>query len=58
VDVETGVSTRTTLTKGGDGWHVGELGPLAEGVYRLTAFGSGAVEPVSDVFAVLSTEAA
>jgi hypothetical protein len=58
VDVETGVSIRTTLTKGGDGWHVGELGPLPEGVYRLTAFGSGAVEPVSDVFAVLSAEPA
>jgi pimeloyl-ACP methyl ester carboxylesterase len=58
VDVETGAATRATLKRAEDGWHEAELGPLPEGVYRLTAFGTGAVEPVSDVFAVLSGEAA
>ncbi len=57
VDVETGESTRATLERGADGWHEAEIGPLSEGVYRLTAFGTGAVESVSDVFAVLSPEA-
>jgi pimeloyl-ACP methyl ester carboxylesterase len=53
VDVEKGTPTRVTLKPADDGWHEAQLGPLAEGVYRLTAFGSGPVEPVSDVFAVL-----
>jgi hypothetical protein len=58
VDVEGGTPTRATLRPDGEGWHEAEIGPLPEGVYRLTAFGSGPVEPVSDVFAVLSGEAA
>ncbi len=58
VDVETGTATRVTLRAGDDGWHEAELGPLPEGVYRLTAFGTGPVEPVTDVFAVLSGEVA
>jgi pimeloyl-ACP methyl ester carboxylesterase len=58
VDVETGTATRATLRAGDDGWHEAEIGPLPEGVYRLTAFGTGPVEPVTDVFAVLSGEAA
>jgi hypothetical protein len=44
---------RETLTPADDGWHEAELRPLAEGTYRLTAFGSGRVEPVTDLFVVL-----
>lgn len=36
-----------------DGWWSAQLGPFAEGSYRVTVWGDGAVEPVSDVFAVL-----
>jgi len=35
------------------GWCSAQLGPFAEGSYRVTVWGDGAVEPVSDVFAVL-----
>jgi hypothetical protein len=35
------------------GWWSAQLGPFAEGSYRVTVWGDGAVEPVSDVFAVL-----
>ncbi|HZB35212.1 MAG TPA: hypothetical protein VE440_03975 [Gaiellaceae bacterium] len=51
---EHGEPMRRTLQRGEDGWHEAELAPLAEGLYRLTAFGTGAVEPVSDVFLVSS----
>ncbi len=44
---------RRTLRLGDDGWHAAELGPLADGTYRLTAFGPGPVEPVTDIFAVI-----
>jgi pimeloyl-ACP methyl ester carboxylesterase len=44
---------RETLTPADDGWHEAELRPLQEGAYRLTAFGSGRVEPVTDLFVVL-----
>ena len=36
-----------------EGRYRGELPPLPAGVYRLTVVGGGAVEPVSDLFAVL-----
>jgi hypothetical protein len=56
-DVETDAEVaRATLRPGADGWHEGELGPLPEGVYRVTAFGGGRVESVSDLCAVLSDE--
>ena len=45
---------RTTLRPSGDGWQSAELAPLPEGAYRVTVFGTGAVEPVTDVVAVLS----
>ena len=54
VDVETDEErARQTLVPGADGWHEAELGPLPEGVYRVTAFGEGPVEPVTDLVTVL-----
>jgi pimeloyl-ACP methyl ester carboxylesterase len=47
---------RETLTPADDGWHEAELRPLQEGAYRLTAFGSGRVEPVTDLFVVLGED--
>jgi pimeloyl-ACP methyl ester carboxylesterase len=47
---------RETLTPADDGWHEAELRPLQEGTYRLTAFGSGRVEPVTDLFVVLAED--
>ena len=55
VDVETGEErAREPLAARDDGWHEGELGPLPEGVYRVTAFGAGTVEPVTDLVTVLA----
>lgn len=55
VDVETGEErARRTLAPGDDGWHDAELGPLAEGVYRVTVLGPGTVEPVTDLVTVLA----
>jgi hypothetical protein len=42
---------RKPLAPSVQGWHAAELGPLPEDVYRVTAFGGEAVEPVSDVVA-------
>ena len=47
---------RETMIPADDGWHQAQLPPLAEGTYRLTAFGSGRVEPVTDVFLVLGED--
>jgi pimeloyl-ACP methyl ester carboxylesterase len=47
---------RETLRPAEDGWHEARLGPLEEGNYRLTAFGSGRVEPVTDIFLVLGED--
>jgi pimeloyl-ACP methyl ester carboxylesterase len=55
VDAETGeVRARHTLAPGDDGWYEAELGPLPEGVYRVTAYGEGPVEPVTDLVTVLA----
>jgi pimeloyl-ACP methyl ester carboxylesterase len=55
VDVETGEEpARRALARKDDGWYEAELGPLPEGVYRVTAFGAGTVEPVSDLVTVLA----
>lgn len=43
---------RTALRPADDGWHEAELDPLAPGEYRVTVHGSGAFDPVSDVFVV------
>jgi pimeloyl-ACP methyl ester carboxylesterase len=48
---------RETLRPGEDGAHEVQLAPLPEGAYRLTALGSGRVEPVTDLFLVLSEDA-
>jgi pimeloyl-ACP methyl ester carboxylesterase len=54
-DVETGEErARQTLTRSDDGWYDAAVGPLPEGVYRVTAFGEGAVEPVTDLVTVLA----
>jgi hypothetical protein len=55
VDVETGEErARQPLVRRDDGWHEAELGPLPEGVYRVTAFGAGTVEPVTDLVTILA----
>jgi hypothetical protein len=47
------LSEQARLRPTTDGWCSAELHPLAEGTYRVTVAGKGAVDPVSDVFAVL-----
>jgi hypothetical protein len=55
VDAETGeVRARKLLAHGDERWHQAELGPLPEGVYRVTALGEGLVEPVTDLITVLA----
>jgi hypothetical protein len=55
VDAETGEEhARKALTPAEDGWYEAELGPLPEGLYRVTAFGAGPVEPVTDLVTVLA----
>jgi hypothetical protein len=49
---------RATLREADDGWHSAEVPPLPEGTYRVTVFGSGMVEPVTDVVLVVSGESA
>ena len=54
-NAETGEQVaRETLRPAEEGWYGAELRPLPEGAYRLTAFGSGRVEPVTDLFVVLA----
>ena len=45
---------RAALRPSDGGWQSAELAPPPEGAYRITVFGGGAVEPVTDVVAVLS----
>jgi hypothetical protein len=53
VDVETGEErTRQPLTPRDEGWYEAELGPLPEGVYRITSLG-GSIEPVTDLITVV-----
>jgi pimeloyl-ACP methyl ester carboxylesterase len=55
VDVASGEEqARRQLTRREDGWHEAELGPLPEGVYRVTVFGDGAVEPATDLVTILA----
>jgi pimeloyl-ACP methyl ester carboxylesterase len=52
-DAETGEErVRRPLVAADDGWYAAELGPLPEGVYRVTSLGSG-VEPVTDLVTVV-----
>lgn len=43
---------RRPLVQADDGWYEAELGPLPEGVYRVSSLGSG-VEPVTDLVTVV-----
>jgi hypothetical protein len=55
VDVESGEErARRPLARRDDGLHETELGPLPEGVYRVTVLGAGTVEPVTDLVTVLA----
>jgi Lecithin:cholesterol acyltransferase len=55
VDVETGEErARRSLTQRDDGWYDAELGALPQAVYRVTVFGGGMVDPVTELFTVLS----
>jgi pimeloyl-ACP methyl ester carboxylesterase len=55
VETTTGeLAARTPLTPSAGGWNSVNLGPLAQGTYRVTVTGEGLVDPVSDVFAVLA----
>jgi hypothetical protein len=47
------VRAREALAPADDGWYEAALGPLPEGMYRVTAFGEGLVEPVTDLVTVL-----
>jgi pimeloyl-ACP methyl ester carboxylesterase len=47
------VVSETLRPSADEGWYEAELAPLPEGTYRATAYGSGRVEPVTDLFAVL-----
>jgi pimeloyl-ACP methyl ester carboxylesterase len=47
------VQGRAVLKSAGRGWYKAELGPFPEGLYRVTAFGEGLVDPVTDLVAVL-----
>ena len=52
-DVETGQEVaRGRLREADDGWYEGELGPLQEGLYRVSSRG-GNVEPVTDLVTVV-----
>ncbi len=52
-DAETGEErVRRPLVQADDGWYEADLGPLAEGVYRVTSRGNS-VEPVTDLLTVV-----
>jgi pimeloyl-ACP methyl ester carboxylesterase len=58
-NVETGEKTvGQTMRLADDGWYEAELGPFPEGAYRVTVFGAGAIEPVTDVLVVLADDEA
>jgi pimeloyl-ACP methyl ester carboxylesterase len=53
VNAETGEErVRRPLAQADDGWYEAELGPLPEGVYRVTSLGA-TVEPVTDLVTVV-----
>jgi hypothetical protein len=52
-NVDTGEQLpRVALKTAADGWYEAEIGPLAEGVYRISSLG-GNVEPVTDLVTVV-----
>jgi pimeloyl-ACP methyl ester carboxylesterase len=55
VDIETGQElAREPLVPNVEGWHEAELGPLPEGLYRITAYGASSVESVTELVTVLA----
>ena len=55
VDIETGEElAREPLVPNVEGWHEAELGPLPEGLYRITAYGASSVESVTELVTVLA----
>ena len=55
VDVQTAEErARQPLVPRDEGWHEAELGPLPEGLYRVTAYGASSVEPVTELVTVLA----
>ena len=55
VDVQTGEErARQALVPREEAWHEAELGPLPEGLYRVTAYGASSVEPVTELVTVLA----
>ncbi|HZG36945.1 MAG TPA: hypothetical protein VEY87_14010 [Gaiellaceae bacterium] len=53
-DAENGVErARRQLRPADDGWYEAELGPLPEGLYRVSSLG-GTVEPVTDLVTVVA----
>jgi pimeloyl-ACP methyl ester carboxylesterase len=55
VNVESGEErARQPLLRRDEAWHEVELGPLGEGVYRVTVLGAGTVEPVTDLVTILA----
>jgi hypothetical protein len=55
-NLETNTVVHRTLRLHDDGSHQLELNPLPWATYRLKAFGAGSVEPVTDLFVVLSDD--
>ena len=44
---------RLRMAPSDDGWLQAQVGPLPEGIYRVTVTGQAGVEPVADIFSVL-----
>jgi pimeloyl-ACP methyl ester carboxylesterase len=58
VDVATDAEVATApMRAGAEGWHEAEVGPFAEGTYRLTIRGGGDINPVTDIFVVFDEKA-
>jgi Lecithin:cholesterol acyltransferase len=53
-EADTGVErARAVLKPGDEGWLQAELGPLEEGLYRVTAYGGESIDSVTDLVVVL-----
>ena len=53
-EADTGMKRgQEVLKPAGDGWYEAKLGPLEEGLYRVTAYGGSSIDSVTDLVAVL-----
>jgi len=53
-EADTGVKrAQAVLSPADDGWYEAKLGPLEEGLYRVTAYGGKSIDSVTDLVAVL-----